>query len=105
MKTETRLWKDLRYIGPAMLGDLELLGIGSVRELKKQQPRALYARLLKLSAGRPDICVEDALAAAIAQARNPRLPRRQCQWWWWSRKRQEARKSSRRAAGHKGILR
>jgi len=31
--------------------------------------------------------VLDVFRAAVAQARDPRLPAEQCQWWYWSRKR------------------
>jgi len=34
-----------------------------------------------------DICVLDVFCAAVAQARNSRLPAEQCQWWYWSSKR------------------
>jgi hypothetical protein len=47
----------------------------------------MYRQLCRLT-GRPqDICVEDVFSAAVAQARNPRLPAQQCVWWYWSRKR------------------
>lgn len=36
---------------------------------------------------RQDLCCLDVFRAAVAQARNPRLPAEQCQWWYWSRKR------------------
>ena len=32
----------------------------------------------------------DVFRAAVAQARNPRLPAEQCQWWYWSRKRKHS---------------
>jgi hypothetical protein len=91
MKADPRELKDLVSVGPAMLRDLELLGIRSVRELAKQQAPALYAKLGRAAGQAQDICVLDSFAAAIAQARNPRLPAEQCQWWWWSRKRKTAK--------------
>ncbi|HEV2492342.1 MAG TPA: hypothetical protein VG204_04645 [Terriglobia bacterium] len=33
------------------------------------------------------MCCFDVFSAAVAQARNPRLPVAQCRWWYWSRKR------------------
>jgi hypothetical protein len=80
MSTEKRKLRDLVSIGPAMLRDFELLGIASVEQLSKRNPQ--------------DICCLDVFRAAVAQARNPRLPAEQCQWWYWSRIR-KARDGSR----------
>ena len=82
-----RQLQDLISIGPAMLRDFELLGVCSVSQLAKQDPRKLYLRLERLTGTRQDPCVLDTFQAAVAQARNPRLPAEQCQWWYWSRKR------------------
>ena len=84
---------DLIGIGPAMLLDFDLLGIHSVTELAKQDPRKMYERLNRKTGQRQDPCVLDTFSAAVAQARNPRLPAEQCQWWYWSRKRQPRRGS------------
>ena len=80
---------DLISIGPAMLRDLEELGIRSVAQLARQNPRRMYDRLSHLTRHRQDPCVLDTFCAAVAQARNPRLPAEKCQWWYWSRKRKE----------------
>lgn len=89
MKNLRRRLADLVSVGPALLRDFGRLGIGSVDELARFDPEALYERLGRIAGQRPDICVLDVFRAAVAQARNPRLPAEQCQWWWWSRKRQE----------------
>ena len=91
MATTTRQPADLISIGPAMLRDFELLGIRSVAQLAKQNPRSMYARLNRATGQRQDPCVLDTFCAAVAQARNPRLPAERCQWWYWSRKRKSAR--------------
>jgi nucleotidyltransferase/DNA polymerase involved in DNA repair len=91
MSTTTRQLADLISIGPAMLRDFELLGIRSVRQLARQNPQRMYERLGQAMGQRQDPCVLDTLCAAVAQARNPRLPAEQCQWWYWSRKRKSAR--------------
>ena len=78
---------DLISIGPAMLRDFEMLGIHSVAQLARQNPQRMYARLNRVSGQRQNSCVLDVLRAAVAQARNPRLPAEQCQWWYWSRQR------------------
>jgi len=76
---------DLISIGPAMLRDFQLLGIRSVAQLAKQDPKRMYSKLERLTGQRQDPCVLDTFCAAVAQARNPRLPPEQCQWWYWSR--------------------
>ncbi|HKD49889.1 MAG TPA: helix-hairpin-helix domain-containing protein [Candidatus Acidoferrum sp.] len=82
---------DLISIGPAMLRDFEMLGIRSVAQLAKQEPRKLYEKLNRKTGQRQDPCVLDTFCAAVAQARDPRLPAEQCQWWYWSRKRKAAK--------------
>ena len=76
---------DLISIGPAMLRDFDLLGIPSVAELAKQKPKKMYERLNRKTGQRQDPCVLDTFCAAVAQARNPRLPAEKCQWWYWSK--------------------
>ena len=85
----TRELKNLASVGPAILRDFERLGIRSVKELSRQSPGKLYQRLGKLTRQPQDICVLDVFSAAVAQARNPRLPAEQCQWWYWSRRRKQ----------------
>ena len=90
MHSAERRLKDLISIGPAMLRDFELLGIRSVAQLAKQDPQRMYARLGRMAKHHQDVCVLDTFSAAVAQAKNPRLPAEQCQWWWWSRRRKMA---------------
>ena len=87
MAKTTRRLADLISIGPAMLRDFELLGIHSVAQLARQNPWKLYENLRRAAGQHQDICVLDVFCAAVAQARNPRLDAKKCQWWWWSRKR------------------
>jgi hypothetical protein len=89
MKENQRQLKDLISIGPAMLRDFELLKIRSVQQLAKQDAKEMYAELGRIARQHQDICVLDTFEAAVAQARNPRLPAEQCQWWWWSKKRKQ----------------
>ena len=76
---------ELISVGPAMLRDFQMLGIRSVSQLAKQNPKRMYSKLERLTGQRQDPCVLDTFQAAVAQARNPRLPAEQCQWWYWSR--------------------
>jgi nucleotidyltransferase/DNA polymerase involved in DNA repair len=92
MKKFERQLKDLISIGPAMLRDFDLLGIRSVQQLAKQDAQKLYSKLGRVARQHQDICVLDTFEAAVAQARNPRLPAEQCQWWWWSKKRKQRQK-------------
>jgi hypothetical protein len=89
MPTEERQLRDLVSIGPAMLRGFELLGIASVAQLSKRSPEELYEKLCRVTGQPQDICCLDVFRAAVAQARNRRLPREQCQWWYWSRRRKE----------------
>ncbi|HLY62648.1 MAG TPA: helix-hairpin-helix domain-containing protein [Terriglobia bacterium] len=87
MRTEDRRLRDLISIGPAMLRDFELLGIRTVAQLARRDPKKLYEALCRKTGQRQDICVLDTFSAAVAQARDPLLPAGESQWWYWSRKR------------------
>jgi hypothetical protein len=86
MNTRRKL-SDLNSIGPAMLKDFELLKIRSVAQLARQDPKKLYDRLCIITGTRQDPCVLDTFSCAVAQAKDPHLPKAQRQWHWWSRKR------------------
>lgn len=87
MATRARGLNDLISVGPAMVRDFELLGVHSVAALARRNPEKLYEQLCATTGKAQDICCLDVFRAAVAQARNPRLPLRQCQWWYWSRQR------------------
>ncbi len=82
-----RSLRDLVSVGPAMVRDFELLGVHTVEELARRNPEKLYEQLCQVTGQRHDICCLDVFRAAVAQARNPRLPAAQRQWWYWSRRR------------------
>ncbi|AYV81478.1 MAG: hypothetical protein Harvfovirus36_9 [Harvfovirus sp.] len=84
MKRKIEL-KDLYSVGEATLRDFALLGIKTVSQLKKKNARSLYVKLSKIIGQKLDPCVEDVFSAAIAQARNPALPKEQRNWWYWSK--------------------
>ena len=77
-----------------MLRDFELLGIDSVAQLARADGDKLYAKLCRLTGVRQDPCVLDTFRCAVAQARDRKLPKAQCNWWWWSRQRLAAAKTS-----------
>ncbi len=85
MPSETRQLRDLISVGPAMLRDFGLLGVHSVAGLARRNPERLYRALGRRAKQYQDICVLDTFRAAVAQARDPRLPAEQCQWWWWTK--------------------
>jgi hypothetical protein len=87
MIAEKRRFRDLVSVGPKIARDFDMLGIRSVPQLARQDPDRLYEKLCSLTRQRQDPCVLDVFCAAVAQARDPRLPAEQCQWWYWSRKR------------------
>jgi len=89
---------DLVSVGPAMLRDFQRLGVRSVAQLARRSPRSLYEGLCRATGQSQDLCVLDVFAAAVAQARNPRLPAAQRQWWYWSRRRKAADARQRRGA-------
>src|SRR5687767_3269428 len=95
-----RTLASLVSIGPAMLRDLELLGIGSVDELARAEPAELFERLCRLTKSRQDPCVLDTFCAAVAQARDPDLPEPMRAWWYWSRVRKASEGA--KAAGPAG---
>ncbi len=86
MPIAERRLQDLVSVGPAIARDFEMLGIRSVKQLAKRNPEKLYERLCELT-GPLDICCLDVFRAAVAQAKNSKLPIEQCQWWYWSRRR------------------
>ncbi len=92
MAAKERKLGDLISIGPAMLKDFELLEIRSVAQLAKQNPQRMYEKMERATGQRQDPCVLDTFCAAVAQAKNLRLPAEKCQWWWWSRERKKRSK-------------
>ena len=92
MREQTRELSELISVGPAMLRDFEMLGIRSVEQLANQEPMRMYRRLERATGQPQDPCVLDVFCAAVAQARDPRLPVEQSQWWYWSRRRKEEAK-------------
>ncbi len=90
---DSRALGELVSIGPAMLRDFESLGVRTVAQLARRNPEQLYEELCRRTGQSQDICVLDTFRAAVAQARNPRLPVEQANWWYWSRRRKSSEKS------------
>jgi len=93
MTAPNRRLDNLISVGPAALRDFELLGIHSVSQLARANPKKLYEKLCRVTGQRHDICCLDVFSAVVAQARNPRLSAEQCQWWYWSRRRKATGKA------------
>ena len=91
MEPEKRCLRDLVSVGPSIERDFHMLGIRSVPQLARQNPERMYEKMNALTGTRQDPCVLDTFCAAVAQARDPRLPAEQCQWWYWSRLRKARR--------------
>lgn len=79
--------RDLISVGPATVRALHSLGVRSVSQLARQDASSLYRRLCRKEGQTIDPCCLDVLSAAVAQARDPRLPAEQRVWWYWSRRR------------------
>jgi nucleotidyltransferase/DNA polymerase involved in DNA repair len=79
--------RDLISVGPATVRALNSLGVRSVSQLASQDANSLYRRLCRKEGQTIDPCCLDVFSAAVAQARDPRLPAEKCVWWYWSRRR------------------
>ncbi len=86
---DTRDLSDLTGVGLATLKDFEVLGIKTVRQLAGCKPQELYDQLCKRTNRQHDICALDVFSAAVAQAKNPKLPPKKRQWWYWSQLRKQ----------------
>jgi len=84
---DNRQLKDLAGVGPATLKDFAQLGVHSVPELAESDGTELYKRLCDLTGLRHDPCCLDVFRCAVAQARDPNLPKEQRNWWYWSQAR------------------
>ncbi len=89
---ETRSLDQLVQVGPAALRDLKLLGVRGVQDLARRNPEKLYERLCRVTGKAHDMCCLDVFTAAVAQARNPKLPQAQRDRWYWSRRRKAREK-------------
>src|SRR3984893_3745075 len=87
MRPDPRKLSDLISVGPAMLRDFEILGVRTVPQLARRNPKRLYESLCRVAPQHQDICCLDVFRAAVAQARDPKLAVERCQWWYWSRSR------------------
>jgi len=80
--------RSLMNVGPAIEGYLAGLGVGSIRDLAKQDADTLYRRLQRQWGRRADPCLHDTFRAIIHEARTgEKTP-----WYAWTaeRKRREA---------------
>lgn len=82
---DQRQLSELVSVGPATVRDFHDLGIRTVDDLKKTKATVLYENLQKIRGQKIDICCKDVFEAAIAQAKNPKLPREKSQWFYWSK--------------------
>lgn len=82
-RARLRVLTDLPNIGPAMAGDLRLLGIERPEELVGRDPFALYGELCALTGVRHDPCVIDVFIA-ITRFMHGEEPR---PWWAYTAER------------------
>lgn len=74
---------DLKNVGKATLGDLQLLGIQTVEELAQQNPTFLFHELERRTQKRQDPCVWDVFAAIIHEVSTGEATN----WWEWTKER------------------
>jgi len=87
MAAAQRRLRDLVSVGPAIAHDFKLLGIYSVAQLARRNPKKLYEQLCDKTGQAQDICCLDVFQAAVAQAKDRNLALEKRQWWYWSRQR------------------
>lgn len=76
---------DIPNIGPAVVRDLNMLGIHLPNDLLDKDPHILYIKLSTITGVRHDPCVLDTFIAAVdfmngAEAKP---------WWWYTKGRKE----------------
>lgn len=76
----------LPNVGPATAADFLRLGVASVDDLSRRDPRELYDRISAMDGVRHDPCVLDTYAAAIHAARTGEAK----PWWEFSDARKRA---------------
>ncbi|HUR61466.1 MAG TPA: helix-hairpin-helix domain-containing protein [Candidatus Thermoplasmatota archaeon] len=78
-------FQELPNIGPAMAEDFVRLGLRSLDDLGRADPKELYDRISKMDGVRHDPCVLDTYEAAVHNLRTgAELP-----WWEFSRRRKQ----------------
>ena len=63
----------------------------SPEHLIDKDPTEMYEKLQRIKGQRVDPCVSDVFHAAVAQARDPKLPKEKCEWWYWSKIRKQGK--------------
>src|SRR5215469_574119 len=71
MKPVQTGFQQLISVGPAIERGFHLLGIHSIAQLAKRNPRKMYDNLCELTGERQDICCLDVFESAVAHARDP----------------------------------
>lgn len=81
---DNRKLSDLASVGPETLEQFKILGIHSLRDLKKHESTKLYEELCLLTGVHQDPNVEDVFKATIEQAKNPKLVGQRKNWTYWN---------------------
>jgi hypothetical protein len=77
------LFQTLSSVGPSIAADIVRLGYTSLDALAKANPAEMFAKFSRKVGRSVDPCVEDTFRCAVAQARNPALPKSAHNWWYW----------------------
>jgi Pathogenicity locus len=90
-QTDCTSLKDLPNVGPAVAGDLRLLGITRPKQLRGRDPYKLYEKLCRVTGQRHDPCMIDTFISIVRfMDGEPAKP-----WWKYTaeRKREMARRA------------
>ena len=90
-QTDCKKLEDLPNVGPAVAGDLRLLGITRPEQLRGRDPYKLYDKLCRMTGERHDPCMIDAFISIVRFMNGePAKP-----WWKYTpeRKREMARRA------------
>ena len=74
-------------IGPSLAGDLRLLGVKRVSDLKRRNPESLYKKLCVITGVRQDPCVLYVFRCAVYFASHERHEPELLKWWNWKDRR------------------
>lgn len=80
----------LHNVGKAVLRDLEILKITSVKQLATQDPDEMYIKLQKVTGVKHDPCVWDVFLSIVHEAKTGEKTK----WWEWTKIRKNKAKKT-----------
>lgn len=80
---------DIPNVGPAIIGDLNILGISEPSELIGKDPYSLYRELCKITGKQHDPCVADVFISAVRYMEGEPSQK----WWHYTKERKQRLKT------------